>query len=344
MEIKGTEKTIEKEPYLKEQILVAGTTFFPNYSGEKNNSTDNVRGNIVLSDIEDILKENYSVSIIDGGSSRLFKEKLYDLCQVSPRFLGNPSITKKGYALARNLAIQKFLENGSQEIKVIADIELEKGKEIKPYLSKMAERINRGKCDIMIPDRMLRIQRLGDKKDYLAGYPKLQAWFERTQNIEITKDLKKSNLLPEDSEIIDFLGGTRVRRNDPLLNKVIGLGLQFDFLKEGRLNRFIKPDRYGPQYYILPIVLAMNFSIGTIEMPGFCYPEEQLKSEAENFKLQKRRFENLTDIGTCMAIVGKFIKPYLGEINTYEHLEKIMSSFSGDVLAWNPKLKNLYKD
>lgn len=330
-----------KEPGPKSQreVVVVGSTHFPNFDGIDAGHPDNIRGLLVLKTVKELNREGVDVCIVDARSSDAFGQKLksinpkrffteevnrrpaniyefIDTLEVAEearekgvKFPGTIRFIEqkdKGYSQARVEAIKSVTDvvARSTHHEVVVQMELEKTP-LASELEKITKPISEGVADVAIPDRGIRIKALGDEYDDFRNYPEFQAVSERQANLEIHQILVEAGLRTSDDSVLDLLGGTRAFKDEPDLRRLFGE--TFKIPEDSQFWGKIKPEAYSNAiYFPIYIALALNKKVVTVPI-DFSYPEQQAELEAQDEKYQTKRNKQFDDIVDGSRLLVNFL-------------------------------------
>lgn len=256
-----------------QSIAIATTTFYPTWGpGETESlSPDKVRGDLALDTIREALRKGFQVCVVDGGSSKGFRNAVSELG------VGIVSEEEKGMSGSRRQTIEtaSYLEKA----KVICWTEPEKVSIVRDCLPEAAMPILRGEADIVVPSR---------SDESFATYPKYQVKFEKRANRLWNNILRSRGLLPEDSPDIDAWVGPRFIRNHPL---IIDLFLKrYSAVKgERKLDEITDPELW-PDATFLPLVAALKqgYRVKSVQVP-YRHPEVQTTTEEDSESFRRKR-------------------------------------------------------
>jgi len=324
----------------EQSVMVIATTYFPEFNPNNRKNSDSVRGTLALESIKRLNEKGINVSIVDGGSSPLFTQMV---SEINPRrfFDGIKTRTaatvvdsvnllevkkesrekgekmpgliwlskqkKRGYSQARIEAIKNITdiivdnENGD----ALIQMEIEKTQLVDEIFN-LTRLINEGKADIVIPDRGIRVKKLGDKYNDFRSYPKFQAVSERKANLKIHQMLVEAGLQKKEDPVLDLFGGTRAFKNTSELRSLFGE--TFEIPESSPFWGKVKPEVYSNAVYF-PIYVSLFLNKKVMSVPiEFSYSKEQSKLEKKNNKkfASKRKIQ-FYDIVTASELLINFL-------------------------------------
>lgn len=286
------EKTKPTEIINPESIIVATSTFYPNWDQNITdaNQSISIRGKLALETIGEAVKKGYQVIVVDGGSGSSFTSKAKDLGAVV--FNQN----EDGMSPGRRQAFREAAK--LLEAKIICWTEPEKISIVKDCLPKAIIPILLGEADIVVPKR--------DEGSFLT-YPKYQAKIEKQANQLWNKILRKNGLLPNTTEDIDIWFGPKFFKND---SKILSLFLARYGLAETKsgLYKNANPEDWA-NATMLPIITALKegFRVKSV-LVSYIHPSEQTRLEENNESFDEKRRQQFRSIIAISSEFVKFIK------------------------------------
>lgn len=270
-------------------IVIAATTKYPNwYRGKALDlaNTDKVRGDLAIQSIDAAIKNNYTVVINDGDSSKEFKDELAKRGIFVQARIGE----------SRATARRQLIEYASHipGAKVILRIEPEKVSLVKNCIPQLVEPILRGEADIVVPKRRQDL--------FSSSYPDYMYRSEIYANKKYNDILHEFKILPQDEEF-DFFFGPIVFSNKPNILNLFLESFEVRLTKEPVIGarRYIDPQDFSnPQILGVVKALYMGIKVKSVEVP-FVYPITQKENELINKvsfmqKRKRQKWENLDDL------------------------------------------------
>lgn len=270
-------------------IVIAVTTRYPNWHKGKSldlSNTDKVRGDLAIQTIDEAIKQNYTIVLNDGGSSKAFKEELAKHRIVVQTRVGE----------SRATARKQLIEYCSHvpQAKIIVRMEPEKVSLVENCIPQLIEPILAGRVDIVVPKRQQDL--------FSSSYPDYMYESEMYANKKYNDILHEFKILSSEEEF-DFFFGPVVFSNKPNILKIFLESFKVRLKKEQVIGarRYIDPQDFSnPQILGIVKALYMGIKVKSIVIP-FVYPITQKKNELINKvsfmqKRKKQKWENLDDL------------------------------------------------
>lgn len=276
-------------------IAIVVSTFYPRwYHGALRSisHTDKIRGDLAFESIATVKRKGYQMVIIDGHSSKSFRQKL-SRCEgvkvIIRRKIKRSPGKREGFRVASKM----------EGVRVIALNEPEKVSFVEHCVPQSVALILEGKADIVIPKR--------EPRRFKATYPPFQFDSETEGNQIYNEYLRVHGLRPSKSEDLDLLFGPRVFANEP---KVLSLFMRkFSFAVGGITfpRNYFDPEELANAAFF-PIILALKKKLRVESVPvPFTYPHLQKENEEignTSIFLEKRRRQRLSLLVELMHFVS----------------------------------------
>lgn len=272
-------------------IAIVTGTFYPTwYEGQAKEplSTDKIRGDLALENFKLAKKQNFQLSIVDGGSSDAFKKALqYNNIAFSMQRI------KGGQGPARRQGIEEIAS--LPQIKVVCEMEPEKVSIVSDCMRLASLPILKGETDIVVPSR--------DAESF-STYPKFQAEQELKANKLYNDILRKHDLLKDKYPDLDFWFGVRFFANRPEINDLFKK--VYHYRKDTTaIDKKINVDMYSNPI-LFPIVAALHQGLKVMSMPvPYKHPETQTHFEEGRLDFHRKR---LTQRRTITVELVNFIR------------------------------------
>lgn len=276
-------------------IAFALITFYPKWHKGGLRSiadTDKIRGDLALEFIHKATEKKFQVVVVDGKSSRGFKNELRKFPNI--RFTGRNGFKRSP---AKRKAFK--IASGLPDVKVIIATEAEKVSLIDSAQT-IAKPILDGKADIVIPRR--------NEKLFKETFPDYMFESETEGNKLYISELKSRGISVDEN--LDLFFGPRAFSNNP---KVLNLFFKksfSEFTDEKKSKQYFDPEEYAnAQFFPVVYALKKNLKVLDIEIP-FKYPEIQKKNETQGARVffeEKRKSQKMGILLELMHLLN-FLK------------------------------------
>lgn len=270
-EINGSHEAI----FDPKSIAIVTGTFYPTwYEGDAKDplSADKVRGDLALQSFKEAQRQNFNLSIIDGGSSEAFKKALGQ-----NNFYFEMQKQKGGYSPARRQGIERA--ETLQGIKVIVQTEPEKVSVISDCIQPAILPILKNEADVVIPER--------DEESF-STYPKLQAQQEQKANKLYNAILRAHGLLKDNDPDLDFWFGQRFFANTPQLTELFKTTYQYR-KDNTALDKKVNVEMYSNiQFFPVVEALYRELRVKSVLVP-YRHPQIQTEFEEGNLDFDTKR-------------------------------------------------------
>lgn len=268
-----------------QSIAIATSTFYPKWYRGKLRSikhVDKVRGDLALEFLQKAKEKGYRVVMVDGKSSRTFREEIRKIEDIIVLQKRNP---KRSPAKRKAINRARLLPG----IKVIILSDLEKVSIVTDCVPLLVEPVLKGEADIVVAKR--------DSTLFKESYPFYMYESEIKGNKIYNEILRVHGLLNNSDEDLDMFFGPRAFRND---SKIVKL-----FMKQYKINitnSFIGSGYFDVEDYsntlFFPVVRALKkrFRVQSITVP-FVYGRTQKENEEKTAKevfIKKRKVQHLS--------------------------------------------------
>lgn len=243
-------------------IGIATGTLYPDWQpGKVVNSISQVRGNIAINFIKEVIDTGYQLVVVDGGSSDEFKLQLAELG------VAVQSEQQKGMSPSRRQALREI--SSLPGVEVVCWSEPEKVSFIHDCMLQSAIPILTGTADLVIAKR---------DKEGLSTYPDYQIHFESKTNRAWNRILRARHLLPSNSDDFDFCFGPRLFKNTPPIRELFMKAFSYS-QRSLALDKVINPELW-PDVSLLPIVSALyeGLRVVSVTVP-YRHSREQTRTE-----------------------------------------------------------------
>lgn len=266
------------------QVAIAIITSYPKWYKGKLRSishADKVRGDLALEFIKKATNSGYKLVIVDGKSSRSFRQILAEVPQIDfkkARVIKRSPKKRQAIKIASKIeGVKVIVLSEPEKISLLDDL----GKIVKPILE--------DKADIVIPARIDNLFR--------SSYPEYMYESEIEGNKIYGEILRSNGFLSAEDQDLDMFFGPRALLND---KKIISLFMKRLHLNLDRVSFsyvFFDQEEYSDTQFF-PIVLALKkkMRVKGIEV-SFTYPKIQKENEefgAKEIFIEKRKMQKMS--------------------------------------------------
>lgn len=282
------EAELSQEQVNPAEVCITGSVFFPKYGSD---GSDTQRGDLALDAIRSTLEAGYKMAVVVApATADVYKKKLEEIQQ---RDTTNSLLLLveegKTYSGARRQAMREaLLQLHSQ---YVVSCEIEKKELLKFYQNFLQPFQRPNPPGLVVMDR-------GIFEDN-PNLPWAQDWGEMHQNRAIMRHLVNAGLMPEGSEPLDLLNGTRVALDKELPTNV-GISIKptdvmmLKYEYEGEQPVFpYGVDHYSAAVYHSPTMLmALGVGVEQVRVP-YIHDESQraLEEGEQREKFEKKRID-----------------------------------------------------
>lgn len=264
-------------------IAIGTVTYYPKWYRGRLRSikhTDKIRGDLALEFITRAKQIGMQVVVVDGKSSKTFKNTLKNIPGV---------IIKNRNSPKRSPAKRQAFKTASKidGVKVIVATEPEKTS-VLDSLEQIVTPILENRADFVIPKR--------EEKLFESSYPEYMVESEQEGNSLYGEYLKANGIMGKDADY-DFFFGPRAFKND---RKILSLFMKKFKIKTGDDNLskdlFDAEEYSNAQYFPLVLALKKKMRILSVEIP-FVYPKLQKENEEVGQRelfIEKRKNQRLS--------------------------------------------------